>query len=87
MTQASQFKASWLFNVEAVKVNEVPSNGLIDIEKDDDFLFAAFMLLLKRKPDNGGFDHYKAQLSLGMEREAIIENIKGSQEYPSLSKP
>lgn len=76
----------WLFNVKAVKTGEPLYDGLIDIQEDDDFLFAAFMHLLKRKPDSGGFDHYKAQLSKGMEREAIVENIKGSQEYIQLNK-
>jgi len=76
----------WLFNVKAIKIQNPTHDGLIDIEKDDDFLFAAFMQLLKRKPDHDGFVHYKTQLSKGMEREAIVENIKGSEEYLMLKK-
>ena len=44
------------------------------------------MQLLKRKPDHDGFVHYKTQLSKGIEREAIVENIKGSEEYLILKK-
>jgi SAM-dependent methyltransferase len=81
----------WLFDATARKVAEAgPSLDsqraqLLKIADDGDFVFEAYELLLRRKPDDGGQAFYLGSLKQRqLTREQVLGIIEGSPEFRDL---
>lgn len=81
----------WLFNVAAKKVAQVGPSldsqraSLLKIANDSDFVFEAYELLLRRKPDSGGQGFFLGSLMEGqLTREQVLCIIEGSPEFRDL---
>lgn len=65
-----------------MKPLDTPINNIDDIllRQDTAFIHAAYYILLKRSPDEGGMTHYRHQLRMGVEKIQILSQISQSKE-------
>lgn len=79
-----EVKDEWLFAVLARKVSNRSVDEIFFLT-DDEFVIAVYNRLLEREPDQGGFEHFLGLIKSGIAREAVIEQIKDSDEYRLIS--
>ncbi|MES2682530.1 MAG: glycosyltransferase [Pseudomonadota bacterium] len=65
--------------LQSMTTNENDIRTILPLEGDD-FIHAAFHILLDRKPDAAGLDNYRERLSCGVSKEEIILAISQSPE-------
>ncbi len=71
---------AWLFEVEAKKVSHKPPDAILRLERDDDFLAAAYRAILGREPDPEGLVYYLRVIQSGVRRESVLTALSGSEE-------
>jgi predicted SAM-dependent methyltransferase len=75
----------WLFVGVAEKIKECELGELFNTKDYQEFLTKAYITILKRVPDRGGFDYYLSKLESGeMTKDLIVNILLNSNERKNL---